>query len=166
MTRGLVLLTVVFVPMLAEARRSRRHERALRAAGACEPAGDVYGAMQVAYPLTFLAMIAEGWHRPPRQPVLAAGAVIFGLGKGLKYWAIRTLGPRWTFRVLVPPGAPRLTDGPYRWLRHPNYAGVIGELAGVALIARAPRTGLASLLGFGALMLVRIAVEERALGGT
>jgi methyltransferase len=163
MTRSLLLLAVVFVPMVAEARRSWRHERALREAGASEPAGDVYGAMQVAYPLTFLAMVLEGWRRRPRQPMLAAGAVIFVVGKGLKYWAIRTLGPRWTFRVLVPPGAPRLMGGPYRWLRHPNYAGVIGELAGVALMARAPMTGVASLVGFGSLMLLRIRVEEWAL---
>lgn len=166
MIRALVLCTLVFVPMIAEARRSRRHERTLRAAGAVEPAGDVYGAMQIAYPLTFLAMIAEGAFRAPQPSTLAGGAVTFALGKGLKYWAVCTLGPRWTFRVLVPRGAPRLTGGPYRWLRHPNYAGVLGELAGVALMAGAPRMGVASLLGFGGLMLLRIRVEERALGGT
>ncbi len=74
-----------------------------------------------------------------------------------------TLGPRWTYRVLVVPGVPRITRGPYRFLRHPNYAGVAGELAGIAMIARAPVTGVLSLLVFGGLMLARIRVEERAM---
>ncbi len=165
MIRPLLLLVLVFAPMIAEARRSRRHERALRSAGAIEPRGDVYGAMQIAYPVAFLAMIAEGWHNRARAAPVA-GMVVFASGKALKYWAIWTLGPRWTFRVLVPPGAPRLAGGPYRWLRHPNYAGVLGELAAVALVAGAPRTGFVSLLVFGRLMLARIAVEERALGGS
>jgi methyltransferase len=65
--------------------------------------------------------------------------------------------------VLVPPGAPRITAGPYRWLRHPNYVGVAGELAGAALMAYAPLTGVLSTLLFGALMLERIGVEERAM---
>jgi methyltransferase len=163
MTRALILFVLVFAPMLAETRRSRRHERVLRTAGAIEPPQDVYRAMQIAYPASFLAMIAEGCRASRRWRVPAAGLIVFGSGKALKYWAIWTLGPRWTFRVLVPPGAPRLTAGPYRWLRHPNYLGVIGELAGVALLARAPRTGLVSLLVFGGLMVARIAIEERAL---
>ena len=49
----------------------------------------------------------------------------------------------WTFRVLVPPGSARTLRGPYRLLRHPNYVAVVGELAGFALLARAPRLGAA-----------------------
>ena len=81
----------------------------------------------------------------------------------MKYWAIATLGARWTFRVLVPPHSTRITDGPYRFLRHPNYVGVAGELAGMALMAQAPLAGIASIAGFGALMILRIRVEEREL---
>ena len=166
MTRTIVLLLIAFVPMLFEARRSRRNEIALRARGAIAPARDVYPLMQVAYPACFLAMAAAGWLRDAVPASwLAAGAVIFATGKALKYWAIATLGPRWTFRVLVVPGAPLIMDGPYRWLRHPNYIGVTGELAGFALLAGAPIAGALSLIVFGSLMLVRIAVEERALDG-
>ena len=162
--RPLLLLLVAFVPMLIEARRSRRHERALRAAGAVEPPGDVYAAMQIAYPATFAAMVVEGWIRQaPPGPSLAAGLVTFSAAKALKYWAIATLGSRWTFRVLVPPGAPRIVAGPYRWLRHPNYVGVVGELAGAAMIASAPVAGVLSTVLFGALMLGRISVEDRAM---
>ncbi len=163
MRRPILLAALVCAPMIGEARRSRRNERALRAAGALEPHGDVYAAMQVVYPACFLGMIAEGSMRPAPAGREAAGAALFVAAKALKYWAIATLGPRWTFRVLVPPGAPPVTAGPYRWLRHPNYAGVAGEIAGTALMARARWTGVAALVLFGGLMLTRIAVEDRAL---
>ncbi|HXW05712.1 MAG TPA: isoprenylcysteine carboxylmethyltransferase family protein [Vicinamibacterales bacterium] len=163
--RAIWLGLLAFGPMLLEARLSRRHERALRAAGAVEPPGDVYRVMQIVYPAAFLAMIGEGWVRGadgPEAPI--AGAAVFAAGKAVKYWAIATLGSRWTFRVLVPPGSHRTTRGPYRVLRHPNYVGVAAELAGIALMARAPYAGTAAVVGFSALLLIRIRVEERALG--
>ena len=73
----------------------------------------------------------------------AGGLVLFGLAKALKAWAIATLGPRWTFRVLVLPGAPLVQSGPYRFIAHPNYLAVVGELVGVAVIVWAPITGVA-----------------------
>ena len=80
--------------------------------------------------------------REPREPrVRAPASLVFALAKGLKYWAIATLGDRWTFRVLVPPRSTRVAAGPYRFLRHPNYVGVAGELAGMALMAQAPIAG-------------------------
>jgi methyltransferase len=161
----LILLAAAFLPMIAEARIAARHDRALRAMGAAEPAGDVYRVMRVAYPACFLAMVGEGWARGATPGATTiAGAAVFALAKALKYWAIATLGPRWTFRVLVPPRSSRTVSGPYRWLRHPNYAAVAGEIAGMALMARAPLAGVASFVLFGLLMLARIRVEERALG--
>jgi methyltransferase len=157
------LLLVAFGPMLAEAWRSAAHERRLRASGAVEPAGDVYAAMQVVYPVCFLVMIGEGWLHGYTAAAIPTGAVVFGAAKALKYWAIQTLGPRWTFRVLVPPDSRRIERGPYRVMRHPNYVGVLGELAGFALLAGAPRAGLASVIVFGVLLLLRIRVEERAM---
>ena len=166
MTAPLLLFALAFVPMIAEASRSRRHERALRAAGAIEPQDDVYKMMQLAYPASFLAMVAEGWVRGGRAGVVfVIGLAVFLLAKALKYWAIAALGPRWTFRVLVPPGAPLVVRGPYKLMRHPNYAGVAGELVGAALMAPAPIAGTASALIFGGLLRARIRVEERALDG-
>jgi methyltransferase len=151
--------------MIAEARLSRRHERRLRTMGAVEPIGDVYRTMQLAYPATFVAMIAEGaWRGVHLNDGVWAGAVLFVAAKILKYWAIASLGERWTFRVLVPPGSSRTMRGPYRWLRHPNYIAVAGELAGTAIAMHAAITGIPAVAGFGALMLRRIAIEERALG--
>ena len=160
-----LLLAVVFIPMLIEARIAARHARALRAMGASEPAHDVYAWMQVAYPACFLAMAAEAWWRgTAADPLSGVGFLVFMLAKGLKYWAIATLGVRWTFRVLVPPGSSRVTTGPYRALTHPNYIAVLGELTGMALMAHAPIAGAASFIGFSLLIYARILVEERALG--
>jgi methyltransferase len=163
---NLVLLaTIVFAPMLIEAAVSRRNESRLRARGAVEPSGDVYRLMQVAYPLSFLAMLAEGALKLPRVDVIvAAGFTVFLGAKLLKYWAITTLGERWAFRVLVPPGSTLVAAGPYRFIRHPNYVAVMGELAGAALIARAPVSGAIAAVLFGLLIVRRIGIEESALG--
>ena len=163
---NLVLLaTIVFVPMILEAMISQRNETRLRAQGAEEPPDDVYRMMQVSYPAAFVLMLIEGFLRAgPVDTVVAAGFTIFVGAKLLKYWAIMTLGERWCFRVLVPPGSGLVAAGPYRLLRHPNYVAVIGEIVGAAAIARAPISGVLAVAVFGALILARIRTEERALG--
>jgi methyltransferase len=162
---SLLVWTIVFT-MIGETIVSARHDRALRARGAVEPAGDVIKVMAVAYPASFAAMFAEGIVRGAGAgPLLTAGVVLFAAAKALKYWAILTLGERWTFRVLVPPGAASTTAGPYRWLSHPNYVAVAGEIAGCALAMEAIVTGPLAFAGFGLLMLRRIKVEEAALTG-
>ena len=108
-------------------------------------------------------MFVEGRCACSGPMVVLAGAVLFLAAKGLKWWAILSLGPFWTFRVIVVPGARLVAAGPYRWLRHPNYVGVIGELAGVALMTGAPLSGVAGIATFSWLLVRRIAVEERAL---
>jgi methyltransferase len=157
--------TAIFLAMLLEARLSAAHDRWLRARGAVEPAGDVYALMQLAYPAAFIVMIVEGVVRGVEADRLfLAGSMLFAAAKLLKYWAMITLGPRWTFRVLVPPHSTRITSGPYRWLNHPNYLSVAGELTGTAIAMHALVTGPFAVAGFVALMRARVTVEERALG--
>jgi methyltransferase len=96
--------------------------------------------------------------------VLAVGLITFVLGKALKYWAIATLGVRWTFRVLVLPGAPLISSGPYRVMRHPNYLAICGEILGVGLIVGARVTVAIALVAFGTLLARRVRVEERMVG--
>jgi methyltransferase len=162
----LIFGAVVFGFLAVEARRAASNERAQRARGGREPAGDVYTIMRIVYPGAFAAMFAEGalGGMPPAAALLI-GTVVFLTAKLLKWWAILTLGPFWTFRVIVVPGAHLVAGGPYRWLRHPNYVGVMGELAGVALITGASLSGVAGIALFGGLVWKRIAVEERALQG-
>jgi len=98
-------------------------------------------------------------------PVVAAGLIVFASAKLVKWAAIVALGRSWTFRVIVVPGDSLVASGPYRYLRHPNYVGVVGEFVGAALMTGAIVTGPVALLGFGFLLWRRIAVEERALLG-
>jgi methyltransferase len=165
-----LLLLAVFVPMLVEARRAARNERAQRRRGGIEPPGDVYPLMRVAYPAAFLVMIAEGlWRDGPRVPaslearVSIVGLALFISAKALKWWAIATLGQSWTFRVVVVPGAAPVTGGPYAYLRHPNYVAVLFELVAVAVASGARISGPLATVAFGMLMMKRISVEERAL---
>jgi len=157
-----ILLAVVFIPMLIEARVAAVNERHQRALGGIEPEGDVYRVMRIAYPAVFLAMILEGAVWPGHERVVA-GAALFVLAKSLKSWAIVSLGRAWTFRVIVRPDVPLVASGPYRWLRHPNYVAVAGELAGVALMSGARVAGPVGTILFTLLMFRRISVEERAL---
>jgi methyltransferase len=161
-----VLTTLAALLIMAgEAVLSSFNEKQLRARGAIEPEGDVIGAMRWAYPGAFILMGIEGALTGPAPPnVLIGGLALFGLAKALKVWAISSLGSRWTYRVLVLPGAPLVTTGPYRFIPHPNYLAVAGEIASVAAIVWAPLTGVLATFGFGWLMIARIRVEDRALG--
>jgi methyltransferase len=161
---ALLLVLLVAGPMLIEAGWAARNERAQRTKGGIEPPGDVYPLMQVAYPASFLVMIAEGfWRGGPSSRTLALGAAVFLFAKALKWWAIATLGQAWTFRVIVVPGARRIRSGPYRLFNHPNYVGVVGELLGVALMAGARVSGPLATALFLLLILKRVSVENRAL---
>lgn len=155
---------LVFVLMLVEASRAASNEARLRSRGGVEAPHDVHAIMRVAYPAAFLAMILEQAVRgAPASDIAAIGVALFVAAKALKWWAIFALGPSWTFRVIVVPGAPLVASGPYRFLRHPNYIAVVGELVAVGLMTGARVAGPVAVLGFGLLMLKRIAVEERAL---
>jgi methyltransferase len=164
---------LVFGLMLAETRVSVRNERALRARGAIEPRGDVYLAMLILYPLAFGLMGIEGISRSrapaevvagsPQPAWWLAGILLMVASKALKYWAIASLGERWTFRVLVLPGLPLVRRGPYRYVNHPNYIAVVGELVGMALMMSAWITGPLMTLAFGVALLMRLKVETAAL---
>jgi methyltransferase len=167
-------LSMVIGLLLAETRLSVRNEAVLRARGAIEARGDVYVAMSILYPLAFLLMGAEGiWRSRIPTAVAAAsasgpawwvaGVLLFLASKGLKYWAIAHLAERWTFKVLVLPGVPLVRTGPYRYVDHPNYIAVVGELVGMALMMSAWIMGPVMTLAFGVAMLMRLKVETQAL---
>jgi len=158
----LLLVALVYVPMLVEAWLAARNEREQRERGGVEPAGDVYRIMRVAYPAAFAAMMAESaWD--PSHSIWIAGLAVFAASKALKWWAVAALGRAWTFRVIVRPGVALVGGGPYRFVRHPNYVAIAGELTGLALMSGARLFGPLMTLTFCGLMLKRIVVEDRAL---
>jgi methyltransferase len=179
MTTVALVVAVVVGFILAEARISRRHERRLLAAGAEIPAGDVYRGLALSYPMAIVLMGAEGvWRAAGTAGVsealdtaaepswLLAGLLLFGGSKALKYWAISALGERWTFRVVVLPGLPLVTDGPYRYVAHPNYVAVIGELLGTAMMVRAFIVGPVMIVVMAWMVWTRIRFEDRQLRRT
>ena len=168
-----IVLSLILGLMLAEARVSKSNEVQLRAQGAVEPEGDVYRLMVVLYPACFIGMGLEGywreragragaWSLTP-EALLVSGFLLFAASKALKYWAIKALGPRWTFRVLVLPGVTLVDRGPYRYIAHPNYVAVVAELAGAAMMMSAWVTGPMALAAFGGTLWARVRVERRAL---
>jgi methyltransferase len=161
--RAVALAALFYAPMIVEGVRARRNEQRQFARGGVEPRGDVYELMRIAYPGAFAAMVAEGVWREPATGIVIAGAAVFAGAKALKWAAILALGDAWTFRIVIVPAAPLVARGPYRFLRHPNYVAVVAELIGAALLSGAWIAGPAALVGFGALLARRIAVEDRAL---
>ncbi len=162
---------VMIGALLAETRLSRANERVLRARGAVTPPGDVYVPMAIVYPASFLAMTAEGLWRSSNTSGPAAdgpnwfvsGVLLFVASKVLKYWAIRSLGERWTFRVMVLSGFPLVRTGPYRYIDHPNYVAVAGELVGAAMMCGARVAGPLAVVIFGVLLWARVRFEAAAL---
>ena len=94
-----------------------------------------------------------GW--PMLVVVLAA--------QGLRWWCIATLGHQWNTRVIVVPGAPRVTGGPYRWIPHPNYVAVVAEGIALPLMQSAWLTALAFTVLNAALLRTRVRIENSAL---
>lgn len=109
--------------------------------------------------------VAEAWLLEPSVPA-AVSASMLGLAlasQALRWWCIRTLGPRWNPRVVVVPGLAPVRTGPYRWFSHPNYVAVV--LEGIALpgILGAWWTAAAFTVLNAGLLLVRIRTENTAL---
>lgn len=160
----LIVLGAVLVMMLAELWLSMSNERILRAHGAVEATDPVFSLMRVSYPAVFVVMGLEGVLTGVELgPMTFAGVSLMFLAKALKFWAIASLGTRWTFKVFVMPALPLVSSGPYRWMRHPNYVAVVGELIAMALMTRARITGPLGTLFFAWLLMRRIAAEEKAM---
>jgi methyltransferase len=163
-TVPLLVIASVLLLMLVELQLSVYNERQLRRRGAMEPPDDVYALMRVAYPAVFVAMALEAATRGTwSRDWLLLGLLLFGWAKALKFWAIAHLGVLWTFKVLVVPGTPLVKSGPYKYVRHPNYIAVMGEIVAIATALRAPVTGMLAAIGFGWLLVRRVRVEEQAL---
>ncbi|MCI0393598.1 MAG: isoprenylcysteine carboxyl methyltransferase [Chloroflexi bacterium] len=161
----LLLLAALAGQRIAELRLSKAHETAIRRAGGQEYGAAQYRLIQALHAGWFAATAIEvlGWQRPFRRWLAAVAVPFFLLGQSLRYAAIRTLGPRWTTRVMTIPGPPPVTGGIYRYLRHPNYLGVVLELAAFPLIYSAYWTALIFSLFNLLLLRARILLEEQAL---
>lgn len=150
------------VQRLLELRVARANERWAREHGAAEYGREHYPLFFVLHPAWMLGTLLEG--RRPGGRVSWPALALFVLAQPLRYWVIRTLGRSWNTRILIVPGGERVTGGPFRFLRHPNYAVVALEMASAPLAVGAWRTALAfSVLNAALILLVRLPAEEQAL---
>lgn len=159
------LIGAVAIERFAELVVSQRNLAWSRAQGGVELGAGHYPAMVVLHTGLLIGCLAEVFflHRPflpwlgwPMLAVLLAA-------QGLRWWCITTLGPQWNTRVVVVPGVPRVTKGPYRVLSHPNYVAVVAEGVALPLVHTAWLTALAFTVLNAALLARRIDVENAAL---
>jgi methyltransferase len=150
---------------LSELRLSKHNERRIRRHGGREHASETYRWIVLLHAAWFGAMLLEVFAgRRAFRPRLAAPALgLFAAGQALRFTAIRTLGWRWSTRVMTVPGKAPVQYGIYRYLRHPNYLGVQLEILSAPLVHSAYVTSTAFGLANALLLRDRIRREEQAL---
>jgi methyltransferase len=129
MTNGLLLLVYVTLQRLVELSVAQRNTRKLLARGAYEAGAAHYPAMIALHATWLLTLWVFGWNRT----LVPAFVVFFVVLQAGRYWVLRTLGERWTTRIIMTPWAAPVTSGPFRFVRHPNYLIVAFELPCVSL---------------------------------
>lgn len=159
------LVLVLAAQRIVELRWSARNEAVIRSAGGREHAPWQLQAMKVLHTSWFLAMLLEVYVlQRPFLPALSLGALILvAAGQSLRYAAILSLRWRWTVNVMTLPGRPPVREGIYRYLRHPNYLGVILEILAVPLLHTAYITSIVFSVANLLLLRTRIQTEDRAL---
>ena len=152
---------------LFELRLSQHNERRMRQRGGREHAPETYRWIVALHVAWFAAMLLEVFAgRNKFRPRVAASAFgVFAAGQALRLTAIRTLGWRWSTRVMTVPGpeGARVQRGIYRYIRHPNYLGVELEILAVPLVHSAYLTSAVFGVANAWLLRDRIHIEEQAL---
>lgn len=160
MTLGATLLLLVTLQRIGELWLSVRNTRRLLAQGAREHGRGHYPLVITVHAL-WLGVL---WWLAPLRPIDGFWLTIFVLLQLGRVWVLTTLGPRWTTRIIVLPDAPLVRRGPYRFVDHPNYVVVVGEIAALPLVFGLWQVALVFTLLNAAVLWVRIREESRALG--
>jgi methyltransferase len=155
-----IVVALVALQRLGELAYAARNTKALLTRGGVEHGRRHYPVFILLHAGWLLAIVLAV---PPETPIAWLPLGLFVVMQALRLWVIATLGPYWTTRIVSLPEAPLVRGGPYRYLRHPNYVIVTGEIALLPLAFGAWRIAVVfSLLNLG-LLAWRIRVEERAL---
>ena len=159
MTSAECILAAVTAQRGGELVLSYYNTRRLKARGAVEVAPQHYPLVVAVHAAWLISLWVFGHDRP-----IDIGALLLYLVlQGLRLWVMRTLGPRWTTRIIVLPGEKLVSAGPYRWLAHPNYAVVAGEIAVLPLVLGLPWLAATFTILNAAVLFIRIRAENRAL---
>ena len=156
---AVAILGFVTAQRLVELQLAERNTRALLNQGAIEHGRRHYALIV----LLHAAWLAALWWWAPGRPVNIPLLILFAMLQLGRVWVIRTLGPRWTTRIIVTPGAPLVRSGPYRFVDHPNYLVVAAEIAVLPLVFGLWQiAALFSLLN-AIVLAIRIRTENAAL---
>ena len=158
MTAGFVM-GYVTLARLVEMIVARRNTRHIMANGGHEFAPEHYPAI-IAFHVVWLACL---WILAPGRALIPVWLIVFALLQPLRVWVMGALGPRWTSRILVVPGETLVTGGPFRFMRHPNYAIVVAEGATLPLAFGLWAIALSGTLVNAVLLTIRIRAEDAAL---
>ncbi len=168
LTWYVVLLGAVVVQRLAELVVARRNAQWALSRGGVEYGRSHYPPMVLLHTAFLVGCLVEvSIADRPFVPVLGWSMfVLVLLAQAMRGWCIRSLGRRWNTRVIVLPGVPLVSSGPYRWLAHPNYVAVVVEGMALPLVHSAWVTAIAFTV-LNALLLLgfRLPVERRVLAG-
>jgi methyltransferase len=156
---AVAILGFVTLQRLSEMRLAEEHSRKLLAGGAVEHGREHY----VVIVALHAAWLAALWWWAPGRPINIPFLILFVILQAGRVWAIRSLGERWTTRIIVKPDAPLVRRGPYRFVDHPNYLVVIGEIAVLPLVFGLWRIALLFTVLNALILTVRIRAENRAL---
>jgi methyltransferase len=159
------LVLAVGVERLAELTLSKRHASWAFSRGGKEFGRGHFPVMVMLHTALLVGAVAEVWLlNRPFLPILGWSALAIVIAsQSLRWWCIASLGRQWNTRVIVVPGLPLVTRGPYRVLRHPNYVAVVLEGLALPLVHSAWITALGFTFLNAALLARRIQVEEEAL---
>jgi methyltransferase len=155
-----LVLGLVVLQRLGELAYCRRNARRLLAAGALEVGAGHYPLIVAVHVAWLLSLI---WLVPATTAPNWGLLAMFLALQGARLWVMASLGRLWTTRILTLPGAPLVRRGPYRWLRHPNYAVVVGEIALLPLAFGATDIALVFSVLNGLVLAHRVRVEDAAL---
>ena len=153
-------MALVTLQRVGELWLSNRNTRRLLAQGAYEVGAAHYPLIVAVHTLWLIAL----WCLAPGRPIDAFWLALFVLLELGRIWVLASLGPRWTTRIIVLPDAPLVRRGPYRFVNHPNYIVVVGEIAVPPLVFGLWQIALAFTLLNAAVLTIRIREENRALG--
>jgi methyltransferase len=157
---AVAILGFVTLQRLVELPIARANTARLLAQGGREVAPGHYPLIVAMHAAWLAALWWMGHDGPVHWGWLAPFAVI-ELGR---VWVLRTLGPRWTTRIIVIPGEQLVARGPYKFVNHPNYLVVIAELAVLPLVFGLWQVALVFSLLNAVILRVRIRAENAALG--
>lgn len=158
-----LLVLAVGLERIAELVVALRNKRWAFARGGREYGAGHYPFMVVLHTALLAACVVEAFHRPFLPWLGWPMLVLVVAAQALRWWCIRTLGHQWNTKIIVVPGLPLVTGGPYRYFSHPNYVAVVVEGFALPLVHSAWLTALVfSVLNAG-LLTVRIRAENAAL---